>query len=89
VCSSDLDAADLIEAAGRSGYVQWLFRPVRGGMWGEVSNDITLEPGGYRNPTCPLTTEPVMDTQRLRRPRKVVYPFGRGPIQGLVSPDTH
>lgn len=72
------DADDLIDAAGRNGYVQWVFRPVRGGMWSEVADDVTLEPGGYRNPTCPLHTEPVLDTYRLQKPRKIVYPFGRG-----------
>jgi hypothetical protein len=71
------DEDDLIEAAGRSGYIQWLFRPVRGGMWAEVTDDVTLEAGGYRNPTCPLNTEPILDTYRLKKPRRVVYPFGR------------
>ena len=71
------DAEDLIELASRAGYVQWLFRPVRGGMWSEVSNDETLEPGGYRNPTCPLHTQPMLDPCRLRAARRVIYPFGR------------
>lgn len=71
------DGDDLIEMAGREGYVQWMFRPVRGGMWGEIADDETLEPGGYRNPTCPITTQPVLETYRLRTPRRVVYPFGR------------
>jgi len=71
------DGDDLIEMAGREGYVQWMFRPVRGGMWSEVADDETLEAGGYRNPTCPLTTQPVLETYRLRTPRRVVYPFGR------------
>ena len=71
------DGEDLIEMASREGYVQWLFRPVRGGMWGEVTNDETLEAGGYRNPTCPLHTQPMLDAHRLRTSRRVVYPFGR------------
>lgn len=72
-----LDGDDLIETAGREGYIQWMFRPVRGGMWRDVADDETLEAGGYRNPTCPLTTQPVLETYRLRSPRRVVYPFGR------------
>jgi hypothetical protein len=70
------DATDLIDAAGRSGYMQWLFRPVRGGVWAEVAEDLTLEQGGYRNPPCPVlpvAPRPV----RLQRPRRVVYQFGR------------
>jgi hypothetical protein len=71
------DADDLVETAGRAGYIQWLFRPVRGGVWAEVTDDITLESGGYRNPTCPLVSEPMMDTHRLHKLRRVVYSFGR------------
>jgi hypothetical protein len=70
------DASDLIEAASRAGYLQWLFRPVRGGVWVDVSEDATLEEGGYRNPPCPYVALPTRDS-RSRRPRKVVYRFGR------------
>jgi hypothetical protein len=70
------DAIDLIEAAARSGYLQWTFRPVRGGVWAEVSEDVTLEEGGYRNPPCPVL--PVPPQSRLApRVRRVVYQFGR------------
>jgi hypothetical protein len=71
------DADELIELAGRTGYVQWLFRPVRGGLFAENLDDVTLEEGGYRNPTCPLVGEPTFDPQRLSRSRRVVYPFGK------------
>jgi hypothetical protein len=69
------DAQDLIATASRNGYVQWLFRPVRGGVWAEVSEDATLESGGYRNPPCPYVAAPTRS--RERRARKVVYQFGR------------
>ena len=68
------DADDLIEAASNSGYIQWTFRPVRGGLWTEVADDMTLESGGYRNPACPYMSEPVEPGQG----RKIVYRFGRG-----------
>jgi hypothetical protein len=71
----DLD--DLIDAAGRSGYVQWLFRPVRGGLWPAPPDDITLEKGGYRNPACPLVGKPMAETNRLRKLRMEVYALGR------------
>ncbi len=67
------DGEDLIEAAGRTGYVQWLFRPVRGGVWAEIADDLTLEEGGYRNPPCPHLSAPT----RPGRSRRVVYQFGR------------
>ena len=70
------DATDLIAAASRAGYVQWLFRPVRGGVWAEVAQDETLQEGGYRNPPCPYVALPTRPP-RSRRSRKVVYQFGR------------
>jgi hypothetical protein len=70
------DAGELIGAAARSGYVSWLFRPVRGGVWAEVAEDLTLEEGGYRNPPCPYVASPTR-IGRTRRPRRVVYQFGR------------
>jgi hypothetical protein len=73
------DADDLIEAAGRSGYLQWMFRPVRGGVWAEVAEDLTLEEGGYRNPPCPVLPIPTRAVLHKRAPRRVVYQFGRCP----------
>ena len=70
------DLGELIETASRSGYLQWLFRPVRGGVWAEVAEDATLEEGGYRNPPCPYLPSPTR-VGRTQRPRKVVYQFGR------------
>ena len=70
------DSEDLIEAASRSGYVQWLFRPVRGGVWADVAEDTTLEEGGYRNPPCPYLAKPAR-VGRTLRPRRIVYQFGR------------
>ena len=71
------DAQDLIEAASRAGYVNWLFRPVRGGVWTEVADDATLEEGGYRNPACPYVAAPTR-SPRAQGSRRVVYQFGRG-----------
>ena len=71
------DSDDLIHAASREGYVHWLFRPVRGGLWADTADDVTLEAGGYRNPTCPLLSKPVAAAAFRARTRKVIYPFGR------------
>jgi hypothetical protein len=70
------DAEDLIQTASRAGYVQWIFRPVRGGVWASVAEDDTLEQGGYRNPPCPYVPSPTR-IGRTRRPRRIVYQFGR------------
>jgi len=73
------DSDGLIEAASRAGYVQWLFRPVRGGVWADVAaDDVTLQDGGYRNPPCPVLPAPTR-FPRTRRPRRVVYQLGRCP----------
>jgi hypothetical protein len=72
------DSGELIEAAARAGYVQWLFRPVRGGVWAEVAEDVTLEEGGYRNPPCPILSAPTR-VRHSHRNRRVVYQFGRCP----------
>jgi hypothetical protein len=72
------DSGELIEAASRAGYLQWLFRPVRGGVWAEVAEDVTLEEGGYRNPPCPILAAPPR-ASRSQRTRRVVYQFGRCP----------
>ena len=73
------DADGLIEAASRAGYVQWVFRPVRGGVWAEVAEDTTLQEGGYRNPPCPYLASPTRARPALR-PRRVVYQFGKAPL---------
>lgn len=68
------DADGLIEAASRSGYYEWLFHPVRGGLWAEPNEDSTLEEGGYRNPPCPYLSAP---TRTTRTERRFVYQLGR------------
>jgi hypothetical protein len=50
---------------------------VRGGVWSDVTEDATLEEGGYRNPACPYVAAPTR-LPRAQRPRRVVYQFGRG-----------
>lgn len=72
------DSGELIQAASRSGYVQWLFRPVRGGVWADIADDVTLQEGGYRNPPCPILPAPTR-VGHARRTRRVVYQFGRCP----------
>jgi hypothetical protein len=66
------DADDLLNVAARRGYLMWLFRPVRGGIWKNVADDATLLPDGTREPPCPV--EPVRPAGGGTR--KTVYRFG-------------
>jgi hypothetical protein len=58
VVSEAPDADELLHVAQRHGYLCWMFRPVRGGIWGEVANDATLLPDGRRAGPCPKHAEP-------------------------------
>jgi hypothetical protein len=66
------DTDELIEVAARRGYLMWLFRPVRGGIWGEYADDATLGEGGRRSGPCPHTPIP----PKCDRSRRTVYRFG-------------
>ena len=66
------DADDLVEVAARRGYLMWLFRPVRGGIWGDYTDDATLIEDGRRNPPCPFL--PIPPT--CEGNRRTVYRFG-------------
>ena len=66
------DADDLVQLAAERGYVMWMFRPVKGGIWAEYADDATLGPEGTRNPPCPhQPIPPACDGKR-----KTVYRFG-------------
>jgi hypothetical protein len=67
------DADNLVDVAARSGYLTWIFRPVRGGLWKAVADDQTLEADGRRKPPCPYLSQP----PRMGRHRRTVYRFGR------------
>jgi hypothetical protein len=73
-----LEAPDhqaLLELASRRGYVRWLFRPRKGGLWKQAdADDGTLDADGGRSSPCPVTPQP--DGRDLRR--KVLYRLGRG-----------
>ena len=68
------DSDELLKLGANVGYLTWQFRPVMGGIWAEVADDVTLNPDGSRAPTCPLLPRPLTD----RQPSKTVYRFGRG-----------
>lgn len=72
VVSEAPDADELVSVAAKRGYLMWMFRPVHGGIWGEVADDVTLNPDGTRKPPCPVVS---IATENSRA-RKTVYRFG-------------
>lgn len=81
IVSDTPDASELVEVAARRGYLMWLFRPVRGGIWAEYADDATLSEDGRRNPPCPLP--PIPPT--CGGNRKTVYRFGISASNTIVS----
>ena len=79
VVSEAPDADELLKLASARGYLMWLFRPVSGGIWGDVTEDATLSPEGRRAGPCPLHPIPA----RCEGRRHTVYRFGvSGPRAG-------
>ncbi|MGE8658959.1 MAG: diguanylate cyclase [Achromobacter sp.] len=75
------DQQTLVELAARKGYVRWLFRPRKGGLWRLVDgDDCTLQADGGRVPPCPVPLQ--AEGPELRR--NVIYRLGRG--HGLWTP---
>jgi hypothetical protein len=72
VVSDAPDTEELVHLATRRGYLMWLFRPVSGGIWGEVAEDATLTPEGRRAGPCPLHPIP----PRCEGKRQTVYRLG-------------
>jgi hypothetical protein len=78
------DADDLLEVASRRGYLMWLFRPVRGGIWADYAEDATLIESGGRRPPCPhIPIPPACDGNR-----KTVYRFGVPANSGGIKLDS-
>ena len=66
------DADGLLDIAAHMGYLLWMFRPVRGGIWGDYAGDATLNHDGGRRPPCPaLPAAPFGEGHR-----KTIYRFG-------------
>lgn len=72
VVSDAPDADDLVQLAAERGYLMWVFRPVKGGIWAEYADDATLEPEGTRSTPCPHS--PIPPTCEGKR--RTVYRFG-------------
>jgi hypothetical protein len=80
VVSDAPDTDELVNVAARRGYLMWMFRPVRGGIWKDYAEDATLKADGTREPPCPLA--PVRPSSG--RTRKTVYRLG-GATPGVIA----
>ncbi|CAG9229652.1 Diguanylate cyclase [Paraburkholderia sabiae] len=57
--ADDTDLVELMRLAARKGYLRWLFRPIKGGLWSALDEpDDTLEADGGRRPPCPVPPAP-------------------------------
>ena len=69
----ETDREALMQLAASRGYVRWLFRPVKGGLWGTLNEpDDTLDADGGRQPPCPVLPKPRLPDGRGR----TVYRLG-------------
>ena len=77
------DRDELLRQAARKGYVRWLFRPRKGGVWQEVDDeDCTLEDGGGRTLPCPVPSQPYVGGRSSR----ILYRLGR--VDRIIPPRT-
>ncbi|PVX85722.1 diguanylate cyclase [Paraburkholderia unamae] len=69
----ETERRELMQLAARRGYVRWLFRPVKGGLWRTLDEpDDSLDADGGRQPPCPVRPEP----RRQDRRGRTVYRLG-------------
>ena len=60
------DQTELRDLGAKVGYIRWQFRPVKNGLWHEVSSDDTLVEDGSRVPPCPVGSRPTIGTRLIR-----------------------
>ncbi|CAJ0716431.1 MULTISPECIES: diguanylate cyclase [Ralstonia] len=78
------DRAELMQLAADAGYLRWLFRPVKGGVWRQLDEpDDTLGPDGGREPPCPVLPIPPTPRQRPARGRTV---YRLGAVRRILLP---
>jgi len=70
------DREELMRLAAHRGYLRWLFRPRKRGIWAEVQDDgdDTLDESGGRPLPCPVMPQPLHGDDAARR---TVYRLGR------------
>jgi len=78
------DRDELLELAAKKGYIRWMFRPRKGGIWQTLNDeDSTVAPEGGRALPCPVGPLPYDGAS----PSRLVYRLGR--VERVIVPDTH
>lgn len=67
------DRPELMHLGASVGYIRWKFRPVRGGVWQQVSEDDTLLEDGTRKPPCPVAPQ----ARKGGKVSRTTYRFGK------------
>lgn len=78
------DREQLIELAARRGYIRWMFRPRKAGLWAQLDEeDSTVDAGGGRELPCPVAPR-ACDPARATR-----FVYRLGFVKRIILPDTH
>jgi hypothetical protein len=76
------DREDMMRLAADRGYIRWMFRPRKGGIWAELNDeDSTVDPAGGRRLPCPVPPQPC----RAGHNARTVYRLGM--VDHLIIPD--
>lgn len=51
------DQREMLHLGAKAGFIRWLFRPVKGGIWQSTADDDTLLEDGHRELPCPVKPE--------------------------------
>ncbi|OCS46438.1 diguanylate cyclase [Ralstonia pickettii] len=79
------DRAELMQIAANEGYLRWLFRPVKGGVWQALEEpDDTLGPDGGREPPCPVL--PIPRQLPRHRPVRSRTVYRLGAVRRILLP---
>jgi len=76
------DRGQLMQIAANKGYIRWMFRPRKGGLWEQVADeDSTLAEGSGRTLPCPVAPVPYSGRggrtiYRLGRANRLIMPQG-------------
>jgi hypothetical protein len=77
------DREDMLRLAANRGYIRWMFRPRKGGVWAQLDDeDSTVDPAGGRSLPCPVPPQPCV----AGRTGRTVYRLGR--VDHLILPDS-
>jgi hypothetical protein len=78
------DREDMLRMAANRGYIRWMFRPRKGGVWADIDDeDSTVDLAGGRSLPCPVAPQPCV----AGRSGRTVYRLGR--VDHLILRDSN